>query len=475
MSLYSVFMDRATKSPTTIVIFGATGDLARRKLLPSLWHLFRANLLPAEVSVVGMSRDDMSDDDYRKFVHQVVPEASEQFLQALHFQPGEFSENETYKKLATELAQLDEKSFSVCSNKLFYLAVPPTTYDVIFENLAKSGLSIPCQSGKDGEEVGWTRVLVEKPFGRDLETAQELDQKLAKLFQEEQIFRIDHYLAKETVQNIITFRFGNALFEPVWDSGNVHSIKITLHEKLGVGERASFYEGVGALRDVGQNHLLQLLALTTMEDPGSLDPHAIRSARSILLQNLMPLKPSALKTKVVRGQYADYRQMTDVDNATETETFFRLQMEIANKRWQGVPITLEAGKKMAEDKVEIEIAFKEPVSCVCPLEDQHHQNVLTIRVQPNEGIKLRFWVKKPGLGYEMEPRDLSFSYQEDETDIVMPDAYQKVLYDCIRGDQTLFASTDEVAASWAFITPILENWSQVPLQQYEPNSTGPLS
>lgn len=373
----------------------------------------------------------------------------------------------TYLELARTLQVLDEGRFKTCSNKLFYLAVPPTSYASVFDHLAKSGLTIPC-----GGDEGWTRVLVEKPFGRDLETAQALDAKLGKLFQEEQIFRIDHYLAKETVQNIITFRFANALFEPVWNANTIDRITIRMWETIGVGQRGSFYEDVGALRDVGQNHLLQMLALTAMDDPKELAAEAIRSARLAVLKKLAVIPDDALATQVVRGQYEGYRGEEAVAAASETETFFRVTAQVNTKRWRGVPFVLEAGKRLAENKVEIVVTFKEPVSCVCPAEDQHHQNELTIRIQPDEGIILRFWAKKPGLGMDLEPRNLSFFYKE-KGDAELTDAYEKVLYDCIRGDQTLFASTEEVAASWRFITPILERWKTVPLELYAAGSAGP--
>lgn len=469
-------MDRAAKEPTTLVIFGATGDLAQRKLLPALFHLFSNGYLPEAFSIVGLSRDTFSSEQYRDFVEEVITKRAHHhrvdeladFLTHVEYRSGLFEEMETYLELGRTLSMLDEGIFNTCSNKLFYLAVPPSSYESVFDHLAKSGLTIPC-----GGDEGWTRVLVEKPFGRDLATAQALDAKLGKLFQEEQIFRIDHYLAKETVQNIISFRFANALFEPVWNTDSVDSVTIRMWETIGVGQRGSFYEDVGALRDVGQNHLLQMLALTAMDDPKILAADAIRSARLDILKKLKPITGAALHDRVVRGQYESYRMEQSVAAASETETFFRVMAHVDTKRWRGVPFILEAGKKLAENKVEIVVRFKEPVSCVCPAEDQHHQNELTIRIQPDEGIILKFWAKKPGLEMDLEPRNLSFFYKESAEDKQLPDAYEKVLYDCIRGDQTLFASTDEVAASWRFITPILETWQDVPLQTYADGSRGP--
>jgi len=470
-------MAKATTEPTTLIIFGATGDLAQHKLFPALFHLFSNGYLPDQFQIVGIAKDESSHEEYRDFVREAVqatshhhrPAELEEFIQHVHYQTGLFEDKQTYLKAADELARLDEKTFNTCSNKLFYLAVPPTLYDVIFENLATSGLTIPC-----GGDEGWTRVLVEKPFGRDLQTAQELDRKLGQLFQEEQIFRIDHYLAKETVQNVITFRFANAIFEPLWNNQHIERVDIRFSETIGVGQRGSFYEDVGALRDVGQNHLLQLLALVAMEDPQELKAEAIRPLRAALLKQLIPIPASQLADHVTRGQYQGYRDEHAVGDESQTETYFRLVAQLDNDRWRGVPFILESGKKLAENNVEIVITFKESASCVCPADDHsHHRNILTIRVQPDEGISIRFWAKKPGLTYELEPKTLSFFYKDSAAELQLPDAYEKVLYDCIRGDQTLFASTDEVTAAWAFITPILENWHTLPLLEYEPGSPGP--
>ncbi|MAF80685.1 glucose-6-phosphate dehydrogenase [bacterium] len=467
-------MDRASDDATALVIFGGTGDLAEKKLLPALFHLHKNKYLPEQFRILGVSHDDHTIDSYRKFVadsisermHSHTPEELAAFVAIVDYVEGSFENDALYSSLAEHLETLDDSKFDTCANKLFYLAVPPNRYELIFERLAASGLTIPC-----GGEEGWTRVLVEKPFGRDLMTAQTLDKQLGKLFQEEQIFRIDHYLAKETVQNIITFRFANALFEPVWNAKNIEHVHILVSEDGGVGERGSFYEDLGALRDVGQNHLLQMLALVAMEDPGKLDPGLLRSARATVLEDLKPTTKHDIKQHVVRGQYDGYRDIDDVADASGIETFFRITAFIDNKRWGGVPFILESGKKLSERKAEITITFKEPISCVCPLEDDHeHRNVLRIQVQPDESISLLFWAKKPGLTYELEPRELSFSYQDSEADTALPDAYEKVLYDCIRGDHTLFASTEEVAASWRFITPILDHWGKTKLLPYRPGT-----
>lgn len=468
-------MKRAHHNPTAFVIFGATGDLTQKKLLHALFHLFSNGFLPEKFHLVGIALDPMSTDQYRNFVRAIItqhkhrPEEVNEFLSRITYQTGNFEHAELYQQLSQILRSLDADTFDVCSNKLFYLAIPPRYYSTIFNHLAQSGLTIPC-----GGDAGWTRILVEKPFGNNFSTAQELDTKLGELFQEEQIFRIDHYLAKETVQNILTFRFANALFEPVWNNEYVKDVRLTVWETQGVGQRGLFYEDVGALRDVGQNHLLQLLALTAMEDPQLLSPDSIRSMRSNILQNLIPIDEPSLTNHVIRAQYTGYQQEKEVPGNSQTETYFRIKAYINNQRWRHIPFILESGKKMAENKVEIVITFKERPSCVCPPDDnQEHNNILTIRIQPDEGIALQFWAKKTGFEYKLEPKTLSFYYNDQDHDQQLPDAYQKVLYDCIRGDQTLFASTDEVRAAWSFITPIIEQWQNLPLLTYEPGSTGP--
>ncbi len=459
-------MKPASLTPTTLVIFGATGDLARTKLLPALFELYTKKLLPPTFQIVGLAKEPKTTSTYRQFARRLItdkkrephPRHLDSFINRIHYQSGDFNQLTTYKKLARRLATLDQNQSVLCSNKLFYLATPPKLYDTIFENLSQSGLTIPC-----GGPDGWTRILVEKPFGHNLTTAQALDKKLGQLFQEEQIFRIDHYLAKETVQNILTFRFTNALFEPLWNRHYIKQIHISVWETAGVGQRGSFYEDIGALRDVGQNHLLQMLALIAMEEPTKLTAKAIRTARGAVLEQLVPIPPEHLHSHITRGQYQGYRDEQAVGRKSETETYFRMNALMNNPRWQGVPFILESGKRLSTDKVEIKIVFKK--------KKQQRTNTLTIRIQPDEGISLVFWAKKPGLTSEVESKTLSFLYKD--TQQVLPDAYQRVLYDCIRGDQTLFASTEEVTAAWNFITPILKNWHTLPLHAYQPGSAGP--
>lgn len=495
-----------TQSPTTLVIFGATGDLSRRKLLPALFDLFVKKLLPSQFYIVGFSRRDFSRQDFQAFVKEVLLEKGrsnqhkevEDFLKFMYYQQGMFEDPNAYHSLGELLVRIDSEEVKGCANKLFYLAVPPASYALIFKELADSGLTIPCGGTEgwtpleinqlklekklledvqypDGEILkrtgksltGWTRVLVEKPFGKDLDSSRELDEMLGLLFKEEQIFRIDHYLAKETLQNMLAFRFSNILFEPLWNRDYIESVEIKLWEQEGIEGRGAFYDGMGALRDVGQNHLLQMLALIAMGDPVEMDPQRIRERRAEVLEALEPITSEQLPERVARGQYAGYRDEKDVASDSQTETSFRIQAFLTTPRWTGVPFFLEAGKKMPETKTEISVYFKKTDHCLCPPGVEHrHQNVLTFRIQPDEGISVVFWAKKPGFATELEPQKLSFLYKDSAEERAIPDAYERILYDCIRGDQTLFASTEEVTAAWKFIMPIVEHWDSIGLKKY---------
>lgn len=456
-------------TPTTLIIFGATGDLAERKLIPALFDLYLKNLLPKRFNVVGVSRKEKSDDEFCEFATDSIKnkksryskKALHEFLKILTYQQGDIFSSDFYKNLSKVLFDKD-KTFGQCSDKLFYLAVPPALYDPIFQNLADSGLSIACS-----DDAGWTRILVEKPFGNNLETSQKLDRKLGLFFNEEQIFRIDHYLAKETLQNILAFRFSNALFEPIWNRDHINRVEVRLLEGSGIEGRGEFYDGVGALRDVGQNHVLQMLSFVAMEDPKTLDAAVVRKNRARVLEKLRPIDSVNLQRLVSRGQYNGFTGEKSVDPKSTTETYFKICAYVDNSRWQGVPFILESGKKMRKNLAEISVYFKETESCLCPPEAEiHHQNIFTFHIQPREGISVLFWSKKPGFKMELEPRELSFNYGAVKGSSATPDAYERILYDCIEGDQTLFASTEEVEAAWKFITPILENWKKLPLNIY---------
>lgn len=455
-------------NPTTFVIFGITGDLSKKKLIPAVFELFRRGLLSEEASVVGFARSKLGDEEYKEYLRGIIKEKAdsptedeiEHFLARTWYAQGTFEEPEKFGALAEELVRRDEER-GVCSNKLFYLAVPPNFYHVLLQNLADSGLTVPCS-----QDEGWTRVLVEKPFGRDAETAEELDRFLGLLFKEEQIFRIDHYLAKETVQNLLLFRFANSIFEPVWNRDYIEKIEIKLHEKFGVEDRGSFYDAIGTLRDVGQNHIMQMLALVTMDEPATRADADIRARRTDIIKSLCCVPE--LKKGFVRGQYKEYRGIEGVQANSETETFFRIQAHIENDRWRGVPIMLESGKALDETKTEIEVYFKEPASGFCPPgAPEPFANKLVFRIQPNEGISIRFWTKKPGLQNELEPRNLHFYYKETEEAQSLTEAYIKILYDAVVGDQTLFTATEEVVAAWRFIHEVLDIWHDLPLVEYK--------
>ncbi len=465
-------LDFKSYNPTILVIFGATGDLARRKLLPALFRLYRKKLLPPLFQVIGFSRQNLSDAEFQSMVKETLGkeksgslEAIESFRKMFIYSQGFFEKKSGYKKLAEQLGYRDNE-WRTCSNKLFYLAVPPTYYKKILHNLADSGLTIPCSP-----EEGWTRVLVEKPFGRDLKTAESLDKLLGTLFREEQIYRIDHYLAKDTVQNILAFRFSNYFLEPAWDKNSIEKISFRFFEAAGLEGRGSFYDGVGALRDVGQNHLLQLLALFTMENPLSFDADSIRRQRAEVLRILRIFKKEEIKQFTSRAQYHGYREEKNVKPGSMTETYFRITAFLDTPRFEDVPLELESGKYLPESKVEVVVAFKHPSPCLCPPR-KHYRNVLRYNIQPKEGITTSFWVKRPGPEMALEEKDFSFDYKSAFSEELFVDAYERLLLDAFSGNQTLFVSTDEITASWKFIDPILRAWKKnlVPLQFYKPGS-----
>lgn len=455
-------MNETITTPTIFIIFGITGDLAGRKLLPALLNLYVKKQLPNKFAIVGFSRKPFTREDFRVFVRehmnikpgQYREEEVKHFIDHMYYEQGNFDASSSYAQLAQRLKNIDD-SFHQCSNKLFHLSIPPSLYESIFQHLSNSGLTIPC-----GGDEGWTRILVEKPFGNDSEMAKKLDKKLGELFDENQVFRIDHYLAKEALQNILAFRFSNSLFEPLWNRKYVDKVHIKLLEKIGMEGRGAFYDGIGALKDVGQNHMLQMLALIAMEPPTSTDAATIRNERAKVLNRLQPMTAKNIASRVVRGQYEGYKFEGGVKEYTQTETYFRIESYINNARWKNVPFYLESGKSLAETKTEIDIYFKNE-------KDEERQNILTFRIQPDEGIKIRFWVKTPGFTMDVEPKLLKFKYSDSASLSVLPDAYEKVLHDAIIGDQTLFTSTEEVASAWKYVTSILSSWNIVPLTIYK--------
>lgn len=460
--------------PTVFIIFGATGDLMGKKIVPALFHLYKKGKFPKLFKIIGFSRRDLTEDQFIDFVRELLQkhgknkfttEEMEKFLSYFMYQKGDFDEKESYKTLASRMGIIDG-GWNVCSNKLFYLAVPPQYYKNISEHLASSGLTIPC-----GADEGWTRVIVEKPFGKNQKSAEELDILLSKLFKEEQIYRIDHYLAKEMLQNILVFRFANSLFEDVWSNKYIERIDIRTRESIGVEGRGPFYDGLGALRDVGQNHLLQMLALVTMENPGVLDSEHVRKKRAELLDTLGVLSADEIKKETFRAQYRDYKTIQGVSPESNTETYFKVIAKLENPRWEGVKITLEAGKRLPLKK-EIVVTFRHPDNCVCPTPGEHLNNKVIFSLEPKEGITIEFWSKKPGLEYKFVKRNLNFVNRRVNERVQYVEEYEKLLLDCISGNQILFLSTPEIATCWSYIDPIVEAWNEniVPLHLYKPDS-----
>lgn len=459
--------------PTAIVMFGGTGNLAQTKLLPALLDLFIQNVLPDSFVVIGLSRKEMSDEEYQDFVHKSINEKAHnhaenvitQFCSHMRYVSGSFDDISAYERIKVGLQTFDD-SINQCSNKLFYLAVPPSLYSGIFEKLDETDVMALCDN-KDS----WARLLVEKPFGNNLETAQALEVQLRELFKEEQVYRIDHYLAKDAIENIISLRFTNSILNKSWNREQIESIAIRLFESKNVSTRGAFYDGIGALRDVGQNHMLQILALLTMEHVDVHDALSVRNGRAKALRSLSNQKPE----KIVRGQYEGFVDTEGVEDTSQTETYFKIETEIKTKEWKGVKVTLESGKALHEATTEAEIIFHPIDKCSCGAENgEHiHKNILKIIFSPEEKISLTMWVKKPGFDFVLEERDLVLT-QEEGVDEHSPEAYERVLHDCIIGNQTRFVSGEEVFAAWEFITPILEAFQELPMSLYTPGSHGPV-
>lgn len=469
-----------------MVIFGATGDLAQNKLIPALFSLFKQNFLTRDFFVVGFSRRDYSDDEFRDHFGELLqkPEWSD-FSKHLYYQNGDFTQEKGYLELIEKLNSFD-KQLGACITRFFYLATPPQNYETILNFLSSTELAEGCgpaspmhQRGEQGSNK-WTRVIIEKPFGKDLETAIALDKKLSEIFEERQIFRVDHYLGKETLQNMLAFRFANGIFEPIWNKNYIDHIQITWGEKKGIENRGKFFDGVGLLRDVGQNHLMQLIAAVSMEMPRSFTKEDLRDARAAAVKSIKCIEPSEVSKLVVRGQYEEYKNEKDVIPNSDTETFVAFKFNIASERLEGVPFYVRAGKKMPKDEVTISIVFIQTCHILfkeygCP----EVGNVLTIRIQPDEGIYLRVIAKKPRSKLALETVDMNFTYEESfKTKGI--EAYEKVLIDIFSGDQMLFSRSDELASSWKFITKILEGWrkqevqnSEFKIQNYKPGSWGP--
>lgn len=457
--------------PSSLVIFGITGDLASRKVLPALYHLLKDHLLPADFEIIGTSRQALTIDELLKNVELCTlednnvcdPEALRAFRACLSIVQLDPTSGEGYDQLRQTLDDI-EAAHGVCMNRLYYLSIPPQVYGSVVRSLGEHGLNQGCQHG-----TAKSRLLVEKPFGYDYASAEELITTTATAFEEDQIFRIDHYLAKESAQNILTFRQHNPLFASIWNNHHVTSIDIVAYEQIGIAGRANFYEHIGALRDLIQSHLMQLLTLTTMELPTQIgDIAAIHTAKQALLDAIVPPAADSVATDVMRAQYDGYRDEVDNQNSM-TETFVSLQLSIANDRWHGVPVTLATGKAVAQKRTDITICFGHAGTDAA-------DNQLTFRIQPNEGIDVQLLVKQPGFDEVVRPASMDFSYVATfMDDHGHPDAYERVLVDAIRGDHTLFATSQEVLASWRILQPILDQWAKddSDLLTYPSGSNGP--
>ncbi len=462
-------------APCVFVIFGASGDLSRRKLLPALYNLAVSRLLPPGMSIVGVSLREMGDEQYRATMHDAVAEFSrrkpideavwDDFASRLFYESGKFEDPGTFARLRERLEQIDAAS-GTRGNRLYYLAVPPSTFAVINDNLAKAGLV-----AAPDDATRYTRIVVEKPFGRDLASANELNQSLHRVFDERQIFRIDHYLGKETVQNLVALRFGNAIFEPLWNRNHIDHVQITVAEDIGVEARGKFYEEAGATRDIVQNHLLQLLMVTAMEPPVAFKADEVRDEKVKVLRALKPIRGEDVARYTVRGQYGPgnfggqpvlgYRQEANVSPASRVETFVAMKLEVDNWRFAGVPIYVRAGKRLAKRVTEISVHFKSVPHALLAQEGPLEPDVLVVRIQPDEGIGLRFVAKVPGPTMTLRPVTMDFRYGSTFGGSG-PEAYERLILDAMLGDPTLFARADEVTAAWRFVTPILEGWARTP-------------
>jgi glucose-6-phosphate 1-dehydrogenase len=467
------------------VIFGASGDLTKRMLVPAIYSLYTQNLLPDNFALLGVSRTYFSDDDFRNKMQSSLNEFGgnenlshvDSFLKKIFYQPIDSEKSEDFKKLDDKLKNL-RKDYSISGNTIFYLSTPPNLYSVIPKNLAAHGMNL--------QDDGWKRLIIEKPFGFDYESAEKLKNELTESWKEEQIYRIDHYLGKETVQNLLVTRFSNGIFEPLWNRNYISHVEVTSAESIGVEERGGYYESSGAMRDMVQNHLLQIAGLIAMEPPSSLEPSAIRNEILKVFQSFRPIKENEIKKSAIRGQYlsskvkgenvAGYREEKGVDPNSMTETYVALKFFIDNWRWNGIPFYIRTGKRLPTRVTEVVIHFKKTPHPLFDInKNLNSSNQLILRIQPDEGILLKFGMKIPGAGFDVQTVNMDFHYS-DLLEKRIPSAYERLLYDSMKGDTTLFARIEEVMAAWKFLSPIIDAWENdktVPLHGYPAGTWGP--
>lgn len=511
---------RRTPEPCALVIFGITGDLAHRKLLPALYNLLVERRLPSSFSIVGFARRGLSDDELREQVKQSIekysrnkpsqrPAVWETFCQGLFYVQSDFDNPEGYKALANRLDEIDRERGTM-GNRVYYLSTPPDFYSHIVANLGAAGLANTRSIQPDGASSGngtgngsvaptaitalpstdtsWRRIVVEKPFGRDLASAQELNRQISSVFTEDQIYRIDHYLGKETVQNIMVFRFANGIWEPLWNRRYIDNVQIIVAESLGVEDRASYYDTSGALRDMLQNHMMELLTLVAMEPPSSFDAHAVRDEKAKVLRAIKPFPtPTEVAQNTVRGQYGPgailgkpvpgYRLEKGIPADSITETYVAARFYVDNWRWSGVPFYLRHGKRLPKRDTEIAIQFKPPPLALFEhsAADELQPNVLVLNIQPDEGISISFESKVPGPSIRLRSVEMNFQYGTS-FGVEPPEAYERLLMDAMMGDSTLFTRRDEVELMWQIATSILEGWQQIPaptFPNYRAGSWGP--
>jgi glucose-6-phosphate 1-dehydrogenase len=476
-----------TADPCILVIFGATGDLTGRKLFPALYNLAREGQLPAHFVCVGFARRKNSDEEFRAAMLEDVNEFSrvkpvdaelwKSFSEQIFYHQSDFDQDDGYESLNKTLKDLDTK-FGTKGNRLYYLSTQPSYFPLIIEKLKQHNLVYNINEVQDK----WSRIIIEKPFGHDLSSAQDLQKEITKYLDEKQIYRIDHYLGKETVQNLLIFRFSNPIFESIWNNNHIDNIQITVAEEMGIGSRGRFFEEAGLLRDIVENHMMQLLSLVAMEPPRSLQANAIHDEKVKVVESIRPFPENELEKHIIRGQYGPgfvdgtptkgYRQEENVSKESSIETFVAMELFIDNWRWAGVPFYLRAGKRLPKRATEIAITFKDaPGFLFSNSLKKIESNVLAIRIQPDEGISLKINCKVPGLNSPIQPVKMDFRYGS-YFGAAPPEAYERLICDCMSEDNTLFARIDEVMASWKLFSPVLQKWSSVAPKDFPSYAAG---